>query len=315
MRIHTLAARPPADLARALERFERSFSYPLGTDRRFRISHGEDYTRFFRAIGKAAVFVAERDGKVLGTLGAAVRRLARPDGETSEALYIGDLKVLTGATAGFVLTRLAAALQAWAAPQVTEAFAIVMDGTRATPERYTGRFGIPAFRELAKIMVLRLACDGHGARRAASCFASESQVGEAHRRLVHGSYAAPGGFPQERSAMAPVWLGLDKGRACAMMEDTFKAKRLFALDGPELVSAHLSYFAFESALAGAELLDAAAALAHARGFPALFCCAPAQRVPELVRVLGTAALELAPATVYGLGLREQLGWHLNTSEI
>src|SRR5262245_28828526 len=48
MRIHALAARPPAGLADALECFERDFSYPLGTDRRFRISHGEDYSRFVR---------------------------------------------------------------------------------------------------------------------------------------------------------------------------------------------------------------------------------------------------------------------------
>ncbi len=76
MKIHRLEAPAPGALAAALETFERQFVYPLGPGRSFRISHGRDYARFFRAIGleRGVSFVAEEDtGEVLGTLGVALR--------------------------------------------------------------------------------------------------------------------------------------------------------------------------------------------------------------------------------------------------
>jgi len=314
MRIHPLVQRPSARLAAALEEFERAFSYPLGQEGRFRISHGEDYTRFFRAMGNAVVFVAEREGKVLGTLGAAVRGLARPGGESSHALYVCDLKVVPGAAAGNCLLRLSAALKSWVPVPIGAAFGVVMDGTRTTPERYTGRFGIPAFQEIAKIAVLRLPCDG--ARPGpANCSRTESETLATYGRLVRDCYATTGGDPAERSAVAPVWLSLATGDACAMVEDTRKAKRIFSVGGSELQSAHLSYFAFESARAGAELLFAACEVARKMDFPALFCAVPASRVPELLQALGSPAPGIAPATVYGMGLSEPAVWHINTSEI
>jgi len=314
MRVHPLVRRPPARLAVALEEFEKRFSYPLGEGSRFRISHGEDYSRFFRAMGNAVVFVAERDGKVLGTLGAAERELVRPDGESSRALYVCDLKVVPGAAAGMALLRLCAALKAWVPVQVTTAFAVVMDGTTMTPERYTGRLGIPSFHEVAKIAVLRLPCDGVRAGPA-NCSRSESKALATYKKLVRGCYATAGGNPAERSAVTPVWLSLATGDACAMVEDTRKAKRLFAIGGAELQSAHLSYFAFDNARAGAELLFAAAEVARTMRFPALFCALPANQAPELLQALGSPAPEVAPATVYGIGFPEPLGWHINTSEI
>jgi hypothetical protein len=265
-------------------------------------------------MGNAVVFVAERDGEVLGTLGAVVRELIRPDGESSQALYICDLKVVPGAAAGMALLRLSAALKAWVPGQLTAAFAVVMDGTPMTPERYTGRLGIPAFREIAKIAVLRLPCDSVRPGTA-NCLRSESKGLATYKRLARGCYATTGGDPAERSAVTPVWLSLATGDACAMVEDTRKAKRLFTVDGPELQSAHLSYFAFDNARAGAELLFAAAEVARTARFPALFCAVPATRATELLKALESPAPAVAPATVYGKGLPESLGWHINTSEI
>ena len=314
MRIHPLVKKPPERLAAALGEFEKRFSYPLGEGSRFCITHGEDYPRFFRAMGNAVVFVAERDGQVLGTLGAAVRELTRPDGGLSQALYVCDLKVVPGAAAGMVLLRLAASLKAWVPVQLTAAFAVVMGGTRMTPERYTGRLGIPSFHEVAKIAVLRLPCDGVRAGPA-NCSRSESKALATYKRLVRGCYATTGGNPAERSAVTPVWLSLATGDACAMVEDTRKAKRLFMIGGPELQSAHLSYFAFDNARAGAELLSAAAEVARSMRFPALFCAVPANRAPELVRALGSPIPAVAPASVYGMGFPAPPSWHVNTSEI
>src|SRR6516162_3463154 len=93
MNVHRLSTSPPPELARALDRFERQFIYPLGPGRSFRISHGEDYPRFFRAMGEAACFVAEREGRVVGVIGAALRRLRLPTGTELPAAYLGDLKI------------------------------------------------------------------------------------------------------------------------------------------------------------------------------------------------------------------------------
>ena len=50
MTVEPLRHPPDKELVDALDAFERGFTYPLGNDRRFRITHGEDYSRFFRAI-------------------------------------------------------------------------------------------------------------------------------------------------------------------------------------------------------------------------------------------------------------------------
>ncbi|MBV9123277.1 MAG: hypothetical protein JO112_07970, partial [Planctomycetes bacterium] len=119
MILHQLAGPPPPELARALAIFERDFTYPLGPGRSFRIDHGQDYPRFFRAIGKAGCFVAVGPDGVVGTLGATVRRLLLPDGSERPILYLGDLKIAPPARGGAVLLRLARATEAWARPQAS----------------------------------------------------------------------------------------------------------------------------------------------------------------------------------------------------
>ena len=91
MNVHALTAAPGPEHAAALARFEEQFTYPLGPGRSFRISHGNDYPRFFRAVGDAVCFVAERDGEVLGVLGLAVTRVCAGDGTEVPTIYLGDL--------------------------------------------------------------------------------------------------------------------------------------------------------------------------------------------------------------------------------
>src|ERR1043165_1820682 len=116
MKILTLVDAPDPALADALETFERAFEYPLGAGRSFRISHGRDYSRFFRAIdgGSGASFVAVgKDGRVRGTLGVAVRPLQYPDGECRLAAYLGDLKTAPGVGRGWTLLRMGVEVEAW----------------------------------------------------------------------------------------------------------------------------------------------------------------------------------------------------------
>lgn len=314
MNIRALDAPPEPELALALGRFESRFTYPLGEGTSFRISHGEDYARFYRAMGEAKVVIAERGGEVLGTLGGAVRRVRTPASGSVSALYVGDLKVLPGLEAGVILLRLAAALRTWAAPRVSAAFGVVMDGTRKTPPRYTGRLGIPAFAELGKVVVLRLA-SAKGAARGGTCSCAEADGLQIFGALTRGSFAPIGALAGERSALEPQWLRLESGLACGMLEDTSKAKRLFQVGGDELRSAHLSHFAFAQPHDGAWLLLDAAKHASAVGYPALFCAVPAERAQSVVDALGSVACTLAPATVYGAGMANGRAWHLNTSEI
>jgi hypothetical protein len=315
MNLHELSGPPPAQLAQELAAFEESFTYPLGPGRTFRISHGDDYPRFFRSIGRAVCFVAEREGSVLGCLAVAACPLRLPDGSVREVAYLADLKVAPCARGGVVLLRLARAAHALMGP-LGAAFSVVMEGTAVTPPDYTGRLGIPAFTPLARLAVLRVPVVAIGDTREGNSFPATDAEGQAcYRRLSAGRYASPGGDPAERSETASVWLMLPDGSACGRLEDTRRAKRLLADDGSELRSAHLACFACRTPEAGAELVHAALPRAARAGFPAVFVAVPEAEADRLRERLGLRDVVVAPATVYGTGLESGPDWNVNTSEI
>ena len=66
----------PADVAHALAGFEAGFRYPLGEGATFCISHGEDYRRFFRAMGESVCIVSERDGFLVALITGGLLMLA-----------------------------------------------------------------------------------------------------------------------------------------------------------------------------------------------------------------------------------------------
>jgi hypothetical protein len=302
---------PPDELlAAALADFERQFNYPLGPGRSFRIEHGADYARFYRAMGEARCLVRRCEGRVLGVLCAALRSLGMSDGSEQPAVYIGDLKVAPEARAGRTLYRLARETIAWASPRVDVAFGVVMDGTAVLPARYTGRAGIPRFDVVGHVMIYRLA----GLAPAPDWTATEAAVRECFRELSAGRFACPAGTPGERSRMRPVWLLSPDGSACGCLEDTRRAKRLIADDGEELVSAHLSCFAYRDVRAAAGLLSAALGLAREMNYPALFAAVDGSDVAGLDPLLPSAEVVRAPATVFGHGLAPG-AWVINTSEI
>jgi hypothetical protein len=315
MILEQLDGPPPPELGQALGEFEERFLYPLGPGRSFRIDHGTDYPRFFRAIGKAACFVARRQ-QVLATLGMAIRGLILPDGSERSVAYLGDLKILPEARGGLVLRRLAQAAEAWARPQVESAFGVVMDGTRVIPSVYTGRLGIPAFDSLGQVLVLRIPTSSAVLTIAEEDFSTDDRAGEqSYRRLSSGRFASVGGAPRERSRTVPQWLVHPKGLACGQLEDTARAKRLIADDGAEMHSAHLSFFACADLSAGAELIRAALQRAHALGFPALFVSVPHHEGPAVQQALDMPGTVAAPATIFGTNLLSGFAWNINTAEI
>src|SRR5437762_3302074 len=116
MNVHQISGPTSPALSRALMDFEAPFTNSLGSEKFFRISHGEDYTLFFRSQGSPACFIAEQEGRVIGTLGTAIRRLWLPDGTERTVGYIGDLKIAADVRGGTILLRLARAAEAWLRP-------------------------------------------------------------------------------------------------------------------------------------------------------------------------------------------------------
>jgi hypothetical protein len=314
MKVHQLSGPPSPELADALAQFEKPFTYPLGADRFFRISHGVDYTLFFRAQGRAACFIAENDGRVVGALGTAIRTLWLPDGNECNVAYFGDLKIAKDARGGLVLMRLARAAEVWLRPKVQAGFGVVMGGTSLTPPAYSGRARIPDFKELGRLMILRI-CGPSDNKDGNEHLLTTQEAGlECYRRLSIGRYASPVNSAGERSEMTPVWLMTPDGSACGLLEDTRKAKRLISDDGSEMLSAHLSCFAYRDVAAASRLIGVALNHALRSGFPAVFVSVAETDAPALEAALNQFVSHPAPAAVYGTGL-EPGGWNINTAEI
>src|SRR5260221_3640788 len=134
---------------------------------------------------------------------------------------------------------------------------------------------------------------------------------ECYARLSHGRFSTPGGIPEERSEMSPVWLMHPTGLACGLVEDTRRAKRLLADDGAELRSGHLSFFAFATPAAGAELLRVAARQAGRFVHPSLFVSVAPPDATELEHALGAIDKVIAPATIYAAQLKDAESWNIN----
>jgi hypothetical protein len=313
--VHILHETPPLPLAAALAEFERQFVYPLGPGRTFRIDHGSDYPRFYRAIGDGRCYVDEREGRVLGVGAAALRPVQCADGRLLTAAYIGDLKAAPGPGRGKVLQRITQTAQSWCFSQ-GRAFGVVMDGTPVVPTAYTGRIGIPRFVEVAKIVVWRFKCAGiRSAPGEQAMWATEETARATFSRLSFERIAIPPGTPWQRSAMPVTWLVLVNGQACGCLEDTRLAKRLIADDGKEMVSAHLSNFGYRDMAAGAALVRQALVRANREGYPALFVAVAAPEADALQAELSDIEAVRAPATVFAHGFEPGLLWNVNSSEI
>jgi hypothetical protein len=297
----------------ALAAFEEQFSYPLGPSARFSISHCGDYLRFFDAMGPACCVVVRQGGAVLGAISMAVRRLLLADGTQRAVGYVGDLKIAPAARGGWVLARLAREAKRWLEPRVDAALAIVMDGTGVLPPIYTGRAGLPAFKPIGRVTLLRLPTDAADDTEVPS--APLARAAQVFAALTRGRLALPLENAAGRSEITPQALVNATGTACGVLEDTRRAKRLMETGGREIFSAHLSGFAYRTIGEGASLLSAARRLARNEGHPALFVSVASPDADAIRAAVAPCVPTLATATVFGANLRASDYWNINTSEI
>lgn len=322
MRVLTLTTEPPPELAAALDRFERQFQYPLGPGRSFRVSHGARYLPFFRAMGEARILVATQEADVFGTLAIVTRRLTMLPGQDSTTPehpvhYLCDLKIAPGARGGAVLARLFEQAGEIVRNSGSHAcYAVVMQGTGRLPVEYTGRLGVPRFREAGRIVVLRLTpiASVHFDRESLR-LGTERDLESISRPLSAPGVAVDGGAAELRSRMQPIPCTDAAGTACGVIEDTLLGKRLLAGEADELISAHLTDFRWRTGEAGGRFLESAAFYARDLGYPALFVAVPENRLGDLRPYLMRVESVEAPAVVYGHQVPAGREWCINTAEI
>jgi hypothetical protein len=320
MKLHTYSESVPSDVAAALNAFEEEFTYPLGPDARFRISHGETYLRFFQAMGPATLVIAEDRLGILGGITRVSRRLVfrgRQGSGEMPAHYLCDLKVAARARG----TRVLACLLHEAMRQIKlsgnhACYGIVMSGTGRSPGIYTGRIGVPQFVDIGEVVVLRIAPGPSSGDADRGRLVEPAEWSRVFSALpVEGVAAAGGGGSSARSQMAPLPMVSRSGDACGILEDTRLGKRLFVVGGAEMRSAHVSRLRFASPNAAADLLDFAARTALRLGFEAVFAALPRRVADTLQGRLGDLAVLQAPASIFGHALPEGLEWWPDTAEI
>ena len=299
MTLHRLTEKPAPVLTAALAEFERSFTYPLGPLDSFSISHGDDYTRFFRSMGPACLYAAAADGKIAGTLVQVTRTVVCRDGRCLPAAYLCDAKIAPWHRGGLVLVRLMeAACADILRAGIGFAYAVVMDGS-PSPDRYTGRLGVPAFTRLADLTVL--CCD--------TAAAAEMHALSPHT-WNNDLIRVAGGCAADRSEMPE--LLLEANGAAGILSDTRRGKRLFRSDGSEILNAHLRLESVASAQAAGALLRRASAAAADLGYTGLFCALPAENAQSLATATG---ITTAGAGLYGCGFSRGGAWQVDSCEI
>ncbi len=302
MKIHCLSGPPDPGLAIALAEFEKEFSYPLGPGRSFSISHGADYSLFFRCLGEARIYLAEISGNIVGALAVVRRTAVLSDGSMMPAAYLCDAKVASAHRGRTVLGRLALkARDETMADGYQAGYSVVMSGSIQT-DIHTGRLGIPHFKAIGQLAVLRFDTQ-----------AGFKPVVNLPSGLCGNYHRFQGGNATLGSGIKPHVLQVDGARG--ILVDTRLGKRLWQSDGHEMISAHLTGLIFESPQALSDLIVTAVKLAGKMGFPGLFISLPADN-PALGAIIESAivAPTIAKATVFGTGLPEGQ-WIVDTSEI
>ncbi len=310
-----------------LERFEKEFSYPLGPNARFSISHGPNYLTFFSAMGPATLLVVERHQRIVGTMVLVQRELViaesssgEPSCRKQESHYVCDLKIRPDARSGPALSKLFAAAAEIVGPRDSHAcYGIVMAGTSVDPKTYTGRLAIPGFAPIGEIAVLRFpaenSCEPDSRSDGRVESVAQERFNETCERLRPTGVQPSAGNASMRSKMVVRYLRHVDGLACGMLEDTQRGKRLIEESGAEIVSAHLSRFLWSDGAAAVQVIRHAQRACMDMRIPGLFCAMPSREWAVLKPLLAGFECQESAATIYGYQLPSEQNWWVDTSEI
>jgi len=308
-----LHGNPSQDLQKRLEKFETQFEYPLGKDLSFSISHKKNYLNFYLSMGKATCIIAQNDQGVQGTACSVIRTLIDPKTQVKQRIaYIGDLKVSPTYQGSRISFKLLKHLMATGYHENLPAMSVVMDGTKYTPNLYTGRVGFPRFDALSKIYILQIQT-----RHFPSHAIIESSP-ELGMKLFASIYQKPYFMMHKinlRVKNGGRWLQSNDD-ACAFLENTLLAKRLFLNNGSEIVNAHLSYLAYRDPEKALNIIKHSLTLANAENYQALFIALSREEYAEMEPYLHQLpSLQISTATVYGTENLKNIHYNINTSEI
>jgi hypothetical protein len=318
MRVLAINSIPSLDLAKAINSFEQEFSYPLGGKTRFRISHGDNYSGFYQSLGESQSLIAERNGIVYGAISTALRTIRTPEGESINAAYVGDFKVSEPARGTSTAHRLLKETQEWIVPRTSYAFCVVMNGTTSSPINYTGRLGIAKFKFLGEVSILRITIKHELPKEQSLLIAHEDDALLLYANLVKGHCSVPAGTPTMRSTMKAQWLVDNSHSACGFIEDTRKAKRLFALDNQEILTAHISNFVYSTPASGAEIILMSLKYVQKSDYTSIFVAVYPEHVSAFRELLLPCEILEAKASLFGNLPSDALKttkWSVNTSEV
>jgi hypothetical protein len=317
MTIHELTGSTSPELARALAGFEALFSCSLGGGRTYRMTYPAGYLHYLESLGESRCFAAEKNGQIIGMIGGAVMRLRLPSGSEQAVVFVEEVKLMPAVQRTGALWPLLDQFQPWALARSDLVISVVLDETPIKPSAYTGRAGIVPFREVSRLMVLRVPAGADGLKPGDDRFVAPEAVGaECHRQLTTGRYAVLSDGAEQRSVMPPVWLVHPRGTACGRLEDRRKVRHVTMDDGSELQPLFLGSFAFRDADAGMELVLLALRHCARLGYTALRMAVAMEDFQGLVRISGRRQDILAiTASVYATGVTTDAPWNLSGLEI
>lgn len=270
---------------------------------------GRDYSRFWRAIGRARAFAAtDTSGRIVGVGAAVGMRLRMPSGRTRRATYLGHLRVLPECRFGPAIAAISARLGATAGLLGPTVFGVVSERSGFHPERVAKGMGAPSLELFGTFTLLYFESGFDDQSLGQVRDATESEARSAYMRFTRDMIASTGGTPQMRSGRAPRWLITADGGACACIEDCDLVRRWIQPDGSHLAVMSLSFFGWESIHSAAAIVRAALAIAHAAGVPQVRMIIDDSVVDGLVDAIG-----IAPKIRHAWSTRGYSPWGMPTA--
>ena len=287
-----------------LARFEQEFRYPLGKHSNFRISHGSDYSLFFRAMGKHnTLFSKNKTGAINASVSIIKRRLLYAHRKL-QSYYIADLKIRKQASPFTLYKLLSQGLQEFPNVRESPLYSIVMQGSPSTPDQYSGRLGLPKLTKLSEIAIFRMPVEPSIQKTKGTLISTIPDLQmNGITTSCHGSAL--------RSQQKLRSLTLEDKSATCLLEDTRRAKKLFDQNDKEIISGHLSSLRYKTPNRAIELIRRLTEQDLA--YPAFFFSVPIQDVEKFSKSLPQASLSLA--SIYGRQLPMNQAWYINTAEI